>query len=123
MRLLIFIFIFSVSIFAHDDSKSRSSIFLNDIKASPDQFDKIELIDNKYKLIYEKMFAKLETSNSKLSEAIQQTPFNEKKVVSKINDNFSLRAKMKLYNIKHHLEIEDLLNSYQRMKFNEFFKP
>ncbi len=69
------------------------------------------------------MFAKLETSNSKLSEAIQQTPFNEKKVVSKINDNFSLRAKMKLYNIKHHLEIEDLLNSYQRMKFNEFFKP
>tara|TARA_Y200000002_G_C22479629_1_gene578188 strand:- start:133 stop:423 length:291 start_codon:yes stop_codon:yes gene_type:complete len=96
---------------------------MNSIKATQDQFNKIESIDNRYKLIYEKILAKLELSNAKLSEELKVTPFNEKKVVKVINDNYSLRAKIKLYNIKHHLEIEAVLDAYQRMKFNEFFKP
>ena len=95
----------------------------NDLKVSLVQFEKIESIDNRYMTTYEKLYAKLDVTKAELNIAIKKSPYNEKKVVKLINESFSLQAKIKLHNVKHHLEIEALLDSFQRMKFNEVYSP
>ena len=123
MRYLLFIFIFPLLVFCHDSGESRADFFKNDLNVSLVQFEKIESIDNRYMTTYEKLYSKLDVTKAELTIAIKKSPYNEKKVIKLINESFSLQAKIKLHNVKHHLEIEALLDSFQRMKFNEVYSP
>lgn len=123
MRLFLFILMFPILVFSHDSGESRADFFKNDLNVSLVQFEKIESIDNRYMEIYDKLYAKLELSRAELNAAVKKSPYNEKKVVKLINESYSLQAKIKLNNVKHHLEIESLLDSFQRMKFNEVYSP
>ena len=72
---------------------------------------------------YEKLSAKIQFHNSELSEIIQNKPFNEKKAKDVLTNIGNAQMTIKFLNIKHHLEIESKLDTFQRMKFNEFFSP
>jgi Spy/CpxP family protein refolding chaperone len=114
---------FSVG-FAHDSTQdSRAQFFKDDLRVSQEQFQKIETIDNYYKIKYQTLNADLNLKQAELSKSIKSRPFNESTVKQKISNESSVSGKIRLNNIKHHLEIEDLLDSFQRMKFNEYFRP
>ena len=120
---ILFILLFSYQIFSHENKNSRADIFLKEIQVDENIFKSIEIIDNRYKLQYEKLSAKIQFHNSELSEIIQNKPFNEKKAKDVLTNIGNAQMTIKFLNIKHHLEIETKLDTFQRMKFNEFFSP
>lgn len=121
--VLILMFILSNVTFSHEKEISRADFFINELRVSETLMKKIEGIDKKYRIIYQKLNAEIQFRNSELNEIIQTKPFNEemaKSILSKISEAQSL---IKLNNIKHHIEIESYLDSFQRMKYNDFFSP
>ena len=114
-------FILSNVTFSHEKEISRADFYINELRVSETLMKKIEGIDKKYRIIYQKLNAEIQFRNSELNEIIQTKPFNEemaKSILSKISEAQSL---IKLNNIKHHIEIESYLDSFQRMKYNDFF--
>jgi len=109
--------------FSHDKDMSRAEFFKEELRLNEKQLITINGIDNRYRIKYQKLNSEIQFRNTELKEVIYETPFSEQKVkgiLSKISEAESL---IKLNNIKHHFEIEDHLDSYQRMKFNERFSP
>ena len=125
MKLLLLIcsILFSVACFSHEKENSRSDFFINELRVSETLLKKIEYIDNKYRVIYQKLNAEIQFRNSELTEIIQTKPFNEEKAQYTLTKIAEAQSLIKLNNIKHHFEIESDLDSFQRMKFNEFFSP
>ena len=120
---LLILIIISLQLFSHENSQSRADIFKNELQANETLMQVIEDIDNRYRIQYEKINLEIRFHNSELTEIIQTKPFQEdkaKSILRKISDAQSL---LKLHNIKHHMAIEKELDSFQRMKFNEFFSP
>jgi len=116
-------FSFSLVLFGHEKSDSRADLFKNELRADDELLQKISEIDNKYRIQYQKLNAEIRFHNTELNEVVQTKPFDEpkaKKILAKLSDSQSL---IKLYSIKHHLAIEENLDSFQRMKFNELFNP
>ena len=109
--------------YGHENSNSRADFFKNDLNVSERVFEIIETIDNRYRSKYEKLDVEIKFRRSELNEVIQHQPFDEKKANAILQKLFRARANVKLNNIKHHLEIEKELDSFQRMKFNEYFSP
>ena len=118
-----FIISFSYVDFSHEKENSRSDFFINELRVSETLLKKIEEIDNKYRLKYQKLNAEIQFRNSELTEIIQTKPFNEEKAKYTLQKIAEARSLIKLNNIKHHFEIESDLDSFQRMKFNDFFSP
>ena len=125
MNHIIVIIILLISFFghSHDRDMSRAEFFKEELRVNDNQLTTINGIDNQYRIKYQKLKSEIQFRNTELKEVIYETPFNEQKVkgiLSKISEAESL---IKLNNIKHHFEIEEHLDSYQRMKFNERFSP
>lgn len=121
--LLMCSILFSIACFSHEKENSRSDFFINELRVSETLLKKIEEIDNKYRLKYQKLNAEIQFRNSELTEIIQTKPFNEEKAQYTLTKIAEAQSLIKLNNIKHHFEIESDLDSFQRMKFNEFFSP
>ena len=109
--------------YGHENNNSRADFFKNDLNVSERVFEIIETIDNRYRSTYEKLNVEIQFRRSELNEVIKDKPFDEKKANAILQKLFRARANVKLNNIKHHLEIEKELDSFQRMKFNEYFSP
>ena len=108
---------------AHNENKdSRAQFFKDDLGVSQEQFKRIETIDNYYKIKYQTLNADLKLKQAELTKSIKHRPFNDSDVKKKISNELTVSGKIRLNNIKHHLEIESLLDSFQRMKFNEYFR-
>ncbi len=121
--LLLFFLVFTYQTYSHENNKSRADIFLKEINVDESTFKSIEIIDNRYKLQYKKLSAQIQLFNSDLSEIIQNKPFNEKRAKKVLSNIGNAQMTIKFLTIKHHLEIEKKLDTFQRMKFNEFFSP
>ena len=109
--------------YGHENKNSRADFFKNELNVSEQTFETIETIDNRYRSTYEKLNVEIQFRRSELNEVIKDKPFDEKKANAILQKLFRARANVKLNNIKHHLEIEKELDSFQRMKFNEYFSP
>lgn len=120
---LLILICFHFMAYGHENSNSRADFFKNDLNVSERVFEIIETIDNRYRSKYEKLDVEIKFRRSELNEVIQHQPFDEKKANAILQKLFRARANVKLNNIKHHLEIEKELDSFQRMKFNEYFSP
>jgi hypothetical protein len=123
MKYFLVIILCSITIFSHENGQSRAELFKNELNASNDLLEKIEIIDNKYRSKYEKLNADIRFKNSELSEVVRIKPFDEKKAKEILAKIAVSQSFIKLTSIKHHLEIESNLDSFQRMKFNEHFNP
>ena len=122
-HLLMVIMIASFAIIPHENSTSRADFFKDQLRADDNLLVTIETIDNEFRVKYNRLRSELKFRNTELDELVKKKPFDEietKKILKKIAE---ADAQMKLYSIQHHLAIEEKLDSYQRMKFNEFFKP
>ena len=119
----VFIISFSCMIFSHEKENSRSDFFINELRVNKTLMKKIEQIDNKYRIKYQKLNAEIQFRNSELTEIILTKPFDEEKAKYTLQKTAEARSLIKLNNIKHHFEIESDLDSFQRVKFNEFFSP
>jgi len=120
---LFILIILSTLIFSHENDQSRADFFKNELRANETLLQVIESIDNKYRIQYQKLNVEIRFHNSELTEIIQIKPFREDKAISILKKVGESQSLLKLHNIKHHLEIEKELNSFQRMKFNEYFSP
>ena len=93
------------------------------MRANDALLQEIESIDRHYRTKYEKLDVEIKFRNSELNQIIQKQPFDEDRALVILNKISVARSMIKLNNIKHHLEIEKELDSFQRMKFNEYFSP
>ncbi len=123
IRVFILLFIIPTILFSHEKDKSRAFLFKEELRVSNEQFKLISTIDNRYRTKYQKLNAEIQFRNSELNEVIYSSPFNEKKATQILKKIADAQLLIRLNTIKHHLEIEKKLDSYQRMKFNEIFKP
>ncbi len=123
IRVFILLFIIPTILFSHEKDKSRAFLFKEELRVSNEQFQLISTIDNRYRTKYQKLNAEIQFRNSELNEVIYSSPFNEKKATQILKKIADAQLLIRLNTIKHHLEIEKKLDSYQRMKFNEIFKP
>ena len=108
---------------AHTKDQSRSEIFRSELRLNDTALNQVVEIDNRYRIIYQRINAEIQFRNSELKEITQSKPYNEdkaKRVLKKIAD---AQVDLRLNSIRHHLEIEKKLDSYQKMKFNEIFNP
>ena len=125
MIKFIFIFIFTIATFItpHEQNSSRADFFKEELRANDALLIAIETIDNEFRIKYQRLSSEIQYRNTELDELVKKKPFNERKAKAILKKLSEANAQMKLYNIQHHLAIEGKLDSYQRMKFNEYFKP
>ncbi|MBL6722997.1 MAG: hypothetical protein ISQ13_03195 [Candidatus Margulisbacteria bacterium] len=108
---------------SHDKNSSRADLFKNELKASDELLQTIAAIDNKYRSEYQKLSAEIKFHESELASLVRIKPFNEDKAKQILKKLYNSESEIKLYSIRHHLEIESHLDSFQQMKFNELFNP
>ena len=122
--MVLCLLLFGVAAFAHDETgESRADYFRSTLETSKAQFESIEKIDKRFSLLYEKLAANLSVKNAHVKQLINQKPLNENALRDTLLDNYLIQIDMRVNNINHHLAIEDLLDSFQRKKFNEQYSP